>query len=118
MTGLPAILSIGLGVMCVCGRRRVPLPANGMMTFISWFRGLPSWCVRSLASVTVLEPHDVVEVRRRHLENVAIRDCFHLMDGAGRDPKGLADLKLHVHRPIVLPHAVDELSGQQIHRLV
>jgi hypothetical protein len=26
-------LSIGFGVMCVCGLSRVPFPASGMMTF-------------------------------------------------------------------------------------
>ena len=35
ITGLPATLSIGFGVMCVCGRRRVPFPASGMITFIA-----------------------------------------------------------------------------------
>src|SRR5438874_938875 len=47
---------MGFGVMCVCGRSRVPFPASGMMTFMQ-----PSWCARSLASVTVLDAHDVGE---------------------------------------------------------
>ena len=32
--GAFGIFSIGLGTRCVCGRRRVPFPASGMMTFM------------------------------------------------------------------------------------
>src|SRR5262249_15347989 len=31
--GLPATLTSGLGIVWVCGRRRVPLPATGMTAF-------------------------------------------------------------------------------------
>src|SRR5512136_2701891 len=32
--GLPATLMSGLGLVYVCGRKRVPSPAKGMMTFM------------------------------------------------------------------------------------
>jgi hypothetical protein len=35
ITGLPATFSIGFGVTWVCGRRRVPFPASGMITFMA-----------------------------------------------------------------------------------
>src|SRR3954462_14246380 len=95
ITGLPAILSIGLGVMCVCGRSRVPFPASGMMTFMQpsiWSRW--SRRARSLAPVTVLDAHDVVEMRCRHLENVAVGDGFHLVHRARRHVVRLPDRKL------------------------
>ncbi len=34
MTGRPATRISGLGVVCVCGRRRVPFPARGIIAFM------------------------------------------------------------------------------------
>src|SRR3712207_4699149 len=117
MTGLPPTLSIGFGIRCVWGRSRVPLPARGMMTFMA----SASWRARPLATVLVPEPHDVVEVRRRGLEHVAIGDRHHLVDGAGRDAERLAGPELHVLQlprsldPALQLHAVAQLTAQQVH---
>src|SRR6185312_4310486 len=102
--------------MWVCGRSLVPLPASGMTTFMRLC--LCSWRVRSLASVTVLESYDVVEVRSRDLENVAIGDGFHLMYCTGRDAERFADPESDVDGFFVLPHAIDQLTGQEIDSLV
>src|SRR5262245_24818786 len=107
ITGLPATLSIGFGVMCVCGRRRVPLPASGMITFMtrasrggrferSGCRRVASRRAGALTSVAILEPHDVVELRCAGLENVAIGNRLHVMHGAGCYAEGLPGLELHV----------------------
>src|SRR5436190_21337576 len=44
----------------------------------------PSGVGRAGASVRVLEPDDVVEVRRRDLEDVRVLERRHAMHGAGR----------------------------------
>src|SRR5687767_7122366 len=122
MTGLPPTLSIGLGIRCVCGRRRVPLPASGMITFIAWSSwAYPSWRARAFAPVLVLEAHDVVEVRRGRLEHVAVGDRDHLVDRVRRDAERLAGLEplvdqlaRAVHAALQL-HAVGELTGEEVH---
>ena len=81
MTGRPATLSIGLGTRWVCGRRRVPFPASGMITCMS------------ASSVAVLEPDQVVELRRGCLEHVAVHDGLDLVDEPGRDVHRLARLE-------------------------
>src|SRR5919109_5383271 len=93
ITGLPATLSIGFGVTCVCGRSRVPFPASGMMTFMV---RVSLRCACPLSPVTVAEPHDVVEVWRGGLEHVAVRHRLHVVNGARRDPERLPDLEPHV----------------------
>src|SRR5215207_4488689 len=92
ITGLPATFSIGFGVMCVCGRRRVPFPASGMMTFMR----RSSWRAGPLAPVTVLEPHDVVELGGRRLEHVAVGDGLHVVNRARRDAERVAHREPHV----------------------
>src|SRR5689334_24776443 len=93
ITGLPATLSIGFGVMYVCGRSRVPLPASGMMTFMpraSW--GICRACVggalsrraRAFASVASLNSHDVIELGSARLEHVVVGDGFHVVHGSWR----------------------------------
>src|ERR1044071_5875409 len=85
ITGLPATRSIGFGVTCVCGRRRVPFPASGMMTFM----GAPSSRAGPGAALAVGEADDVVEVRRRHFEHVAVGHRLHLVDRTRRHAIGL-----------------------------
>src|SRR5436190_9012663 len=45
---------------------------------------------RPLAAVVVLEPDDVVELRRRDLEDPRVVERLHPMDRAGRKVEGLA----------------------------
>src|SRR5919199_178566 len=119
ITGLPAMRSIGFGVTCVCGRRRVPFPASGMMTFIA-SPSCRSWCAGPLAPVAVAEAHDVVEVGRRRLEHVAVRHRLHLVDRARRDAERVADPQPHVRQvPLAVAlHAVDDLAAEEVNRLV
>src|SRR5918912_1531023 len=117
ITGLPATLSSGFGVTCVCGRSRVPFPASGMMTFMvrSSLR-----CGCPLSAVAVAEPHDVVQVRRGGLEHVAVRHRLHVVDRARSDAECLSDLEPHVPQLVaaVELHPVDHLSRQQVDRLI
>src|SRR5687767_8862934 len=95
ITGLPATLSIGFGVMCVWGRRRVPLPASGMITFMSGAsRG--SWRAGAFSSVAILESHHIVELRRARLEHIAVGDGLHVVHGARRYAERLSGLEPHV----------------------
>src|SRR5690349_9323941 len=125
ITGLPATLSIGFGVMCVCGRKRVPLPASGMITFmtrasaVSGVSESECRCVAlgragALTSVAILEANDVVDLRRADFENVAVGDRFHVMHGAGCDAEGLSGLELHVAHLAVHLHPVHETAGQEV----
>src|SRR6266699_2850394 len=68
MTGRPATRTRGLGTRLVSGRRRVPFPASGTMTFMSH------------APVAVFESHDVVDLGRGGLEQVARRYRFELVN--------------------------------------
>src|SRR2546425_10677036 len=68
MTGRPATRTRGLGTRLVSGRRRVPFPASGTMTFMSH------------APVAVFESHHVVDLGRGGLEQVARRYRFELVD--------------------------------------
>src|SRR5678815_550689 len=102
ITGLPATLSIGFGVMWVCGRRRVPLPASGLVTFMtqasgvsgvrSGYPGGSSGRAGALTSVAILEANDIVDLRCADLENVAVGDRLHVMHGAGGYAEGLSRL--------------------------
>ena len=47
-----------------------------------------------LASEVVLESDDVVELRSRHLDELASLDRLVPMDASGRDPRGLAGTQL------------------------
>src|SRR5262249_54042365 len=49
---------------------------------------------RAGAPVAVLEADDVVQLGGRHLEDVAVLDPGHAVDGAGRDVEGVARLHL------------------------
>src|SRR6266576_2633170 len=79
MTGLPATFTSGLGTRLVSGRSRVPLPAIGMMTFMSGH-----------SSVAILQAHDVVDLGRRDFQQVARDDGLELMDLFGGNVKILA----------------------------
>src|SRR3954467_4485765 len=82
--------------MCVCGRRRAPFPASGMMTFMRGSSWAPSWPAGSLPPVAVLEPNDVVQLGGGRLEHVAVGDGFHVVNRARRDPEGVAHPQTHV----------------------
>src|SRR5438477_13070804 len=73
ITGRPATRTRGLGTRLVSGSRRVPLPASGTMTFTSH------------PPVAVFEPHHVVDLGRRGLEQVARHHRLELMDQLGLD---------------------------------
>src|ERR1700722_8980303 len=107
ITGLPATLIIGLGVTCVWGRSRVPLPASGMMTFTACSRRAGPF-----ASVLVAQTDHIIQVRRRRLQHVAIRDRDHLVHRPRRIVIRLTDCEPHVpQRPIDLdeiPHFAGE----------
>src|SRR6266576_1942798 len=68
MTGRPATRTRGFGTRLVSGRSRVPFPASGTMTFMSH------------PPVAVFEPHDVVDLGRRSLEQVGRHHRLELMD--------------------------------------
>src|SRR5207249_6075928 len=98
----PATRTSGLGTRLVSGSRRVPLPASGTMTFTSH------------PPVAVFEPHHVVNLGRRGLEQVARHHRLELMD----------QLRLDVERR-PLPHgplderiaaldAQDDLTRQHV----
>src|SRR5687767_5162547 len=107
ITGRPATLSIGFGTRCVCGRRRVPFPASGMITCM----GLPS-------AVAVFEPDQVVELWRGCLEHVAVHDGLDLVHEERRDVGALAGPEGAGDEPVAVPRAEDELAGEDMHRLV
>src|SRR6266699_3491111 len=68
MTGRPATRTRGLGTRLVSGMSRVPFPASWTMTFMSH------------PPVAVFEPHDVVDLGRRSLEQVGRHHRLELMD--------------------------------------
>src|ERR1019366_7931769 len=109
ITGRPATLSIGLGIRCVCGRRRVPLPASGMMT-----------CMSSASPVAVGDAHQVVEFRGRRLEHIAVDHRFDLVNRRGRNVHRIAGAEGALYRRAVAdrPGAEDEFAGEYVHRLV
>src|SRR3954466_5668553 len=106
ITGRPATRRRGLGTMWVCGRSRVPLPASGMITCIS------------ASSVTVFEPHEVVELGRRSLEHVAVHNGLDLMDLLGWDVHRLTGLEWPSHHGIAPSDAKLELTAQDVHGLI
>src|SRR2546427_12710516 len=84
MTGRPATRTRGLGTRLVSGRRGVPFPANGTMNFMLH------------APVAVFGSHDVVDLGRGGLEQVARRYRVGLVNQlrvrAERRPLGRAPL--------------------------
>src|SRR6476646_6545606 len=104
ITGRPATFSIGLGTRCVCGRRRVPFPASGMITCMS------------APSVAVLEPDEVVALRRGCLEHVAVHNGLDLVHELGRNVHALADLERARLERVAGPGAEDQLAPEHVHR--
>src|SRR5882724_8285514 len=106
MTGRPATLSNGLGTRWVWGRRRVPFPASGMITCMS------------ASAVAVLEPDQVVELRRGCLEHVAVHDRLDMVDEPSRDVHRLAFLEDARDQLGAGAGAENELAPEHVHRLV
>src|SRR5688572_1204517 len=106
ITGRPATLSSGLGTRWVWGRRRVPLPASGMITCMS------------ASTVAVLNPHQIVELRRRGLEHVAVLDGLDLVDQLGGNANRLAgpEPPLLERGPGLDPE--QQLAAQHVHGFV
>src|SRR5215207_7511203 len=106
MTGLPATLSIGLGTRWVLGRRRVPFPASGMITCMS------------ASSVAVLEPDEVVELRRRCFEHVAVHDGLDLVNESRRNVHRFAGLERAGDELLAGTGPEDQLAPEHVHGLV
>src|SRR5204863_8330526 len=106
MTGRPATRTRGLGTRLVSGRRRVPFPASGTMTFMSH------------APVAVFESHDVIDLGRGGLEQVARRYRFELVNqlrlDVERRPLGHGPLDQRV-APL---NAQDDLARQHVNGFV
>src|SRR2546427_12414272 len=106
MTGRPATRTRGLGTRLVSGRRRVPFPASGTMTFMLH------------APVAVFESHDVVDLGRGGLEQVARRYRFELVNqlrlDVERRPLGHGPLDQRV-APL---NAQDDLARQHVNGFV
>src|SRR6266511_836339 len=107
MTGLPATFTSGLGTRLVSGRSRVPLPAIGMMTFMSGH-----------SSVAVLEPNDVVQLRRGSLQEIGHDDGLELVDLFGRNVKRLAGAYALLAQRLALLDPQDDLAGEHVDRLI
>src|SRR5689334_15120973 len=106
MTGRPATLSSGLGIRWVCGRRRVPFPASGMITCMS------------ASSVAVLEADQIIELRRGCLEDIAVHHGLDLVNQLGRNVNGLAGLERARLELRARAGAENELAAEHVHRLV
>src|SRR6266516_5637534 len=106
MTGRPATRTRGFGTRLVSGRRRVPFPSRGTMTFMSH------------PSVTVFEPHHVVDFGSRGLEQVGRHHRLELVDHLRLDVErgslrhGLLDQR------IALLDAQDDLAREHVDRFV
>src|SRR5580704_14829230 len=57
-------------------------------------------------------------MRRRDLEDVAIGDRFHLMDGPRKIAIGLAGLEPDIEQLVLDLDAIDHLAREQVNRLV
>src|SRR3954463_13540937 len=106
ITGRPATFNNGLGAREGWGRSRVPFPASGMITCIS-----PS-------SVSVLETHQIVQLRGTGLEHVTIHHRLDLMDHLGRDVDRLTGLKCPGLEALAIAGSKGELPREYVHRLV
>src|SRR5512138_1397955 len=106
ITGRPATLSIGLGTRWVWGRRRVPLPASGMITCMS------------ASTVAVLEPDEIVELGGGCLQHVAVHDGLDLVNERGGNVHGFAGAEWTGDDLAVRLRAQDQLAREHVHRLV
>src|SRR5687768_6341927 len=57
-------------------------------------------------------------MRRRNLEQVAVGDGLHLVNGLRRDAISLPDPEIDGNERLSFPDAIDELAGEQVDRLV
>src|SRR3954451_17584504 len=106
ITGRPATFNNGLGTRWVWGRSRVPFPASGMITCIS-----PS-------SVSVLETHQIIQLRGTGLEHVTIHHRLDLMDHLGGDVDRLTGLECPGLQALADAGSKGELPREYVHRLV
>src|SRR5436309_8883648 len=68
--------------------------------------------------VPILEPHHVVQFRCRHLEDVAVFDCRHPMDGFWRDVHAFARQHLAFPQRTSLLDLEHQLARVEVNRLV
>jgi hypothetical protein len=73
-----------------------------------------SWSAGAFAAVFVGETDDVIEMRRRDLEHIAIGDRLHLVNGLRRHAISLPDLEVHRNELVTLPDPIDELAGHEV----
>src|SRR6266567_2870382 len=106
MTGRPATRTRGLGTRLVSGRSRVPFPASGTMTFMSH------------PPVTVFEPHDVVDLGRRSLEQVGRHHRLELMDQLRFDVECRPLRHGPLDQGIALLDPQDDLAREHVDRFV
>src|SRR5215210_2926720 len=106
ITGRPATLSSGLGTRCVCGRSRVPLPASGMITCMS------------VPSVAILEPHQIIQLRRGGLQHVAVHHGLDLVNELRWDVHRVARLEWPRHQRFTRFGSQDELTPKHVHRFI
>ena len=72
----------------------------------------------SSPSVTIFEPHDVVQLGRRHFEDVAVLDRRHAMHGFRRDVDAFAGKHLALHKALAFLNLEQQLAGVQVDRFV
>src|SRR6266852_2224880 len=106
MTGRPATRTRGFGTRLVSGRSRVPFPARGTMTFMSH------------ASVAVFEPHHVVDLGSRGLEQVGRHHRLELADHLGLDVERCSLRYGPLDQRIALLDAEDDLAREHVDRFV
>src|SRR5574337_1591629 len=106
MTGRPATLRSGLGTRWVWGRRRVPLPASGMIACISH------------PPVPVFQPDHVIQGGRRGFQHVAVHHGLDLVDHGRPDPHRLAGPERAGVEGIAFPDPQNQLALQHMHGLV
>src|SRR6266576_7085781 len=106
MTGRPATRTRGFGTRLVSGRSRVPFPARGTMTFMSH------------PSVSVFEPHDVVDFGSRGLEQVGRHHRLELVDHLRLDVERGSLRHGPLDQRIALLDAQDDLAREHVDRFV
>src|SRR5439155_13372737 len=106
MTGRPATRTKGFGTRLVSGRRRVPFPASGTMTCMSH------------PPVAVFEPHDVVDLGCRGLEQVGRHHRLELVDQLRLDVERRPLRHGPLDQRLALLDAENDLTREHVDRLV
>src|SRR6266511_3649918 len=106
MTGRPATRTRGFGTRLVSGRSRVPFPASGTMTFMSH------------PPVAVFEPHDVVDLGGRGLEQVGRHYRLELVNQLRLDVERRPLRHGPLDQRIALLDAEDDLAREHVDRFV